>query len=255
MMRQRPGSLRQVSAERVRDELFQILQGPDPRRGMAQIVELGLLRHLGSAFHSFSRRPALNHMGRTLTLIGGCAPSGALREQLNLDVEYGVSRLGLIMLAAFLHDRGVSTGSDDLCRRLVLGNKASELVARETETMLPRLWHRHPPGPNRRELLALYRRVDDCVEEIVLLHAARLSPASIRRSAALRFLERYRRSRMIFRRPPILTGALALENLPISPGPLLGELLAMAKEAQDLGRFRTAAGALRWARLTIHDRP
>jgi tRNA nucleotidyltransferase/poly(A) polymerase len=234
MMKQMPNSLRRVSAERVRDELFQILQGPDPQRGMSQVIGLGLLDHLGPSFQPSSRRPILTQMGRTLTLIGECSPSGALREHLDLGVEYGVSRLGLLMLAAFLHDRDHRTGNDGLCRRLMLGKKASAIVARQRSTRLPRRWHRHPPGPTRRELLALYGSGDDCIEEIVLLHAARLSPAVIRRSAAMRFLARYRRSRL-------------------SPGPRLGELLTGAKEAQDLGLFRTAAGALRWARRTIRE--
>ena len=253
MMREASDSLQPISAERVRDELFLILQGPDPRRGMAQVVELGLLDHLGPAFHNLSRRPALTLMGRTLALIGECSPSGSLRGHLRLEVEYGVSRLGLLMLAAFFHDRGSRDESDGLCRRLMLGKRASALVARQGSARLPRRWRRHPPGPTRRELLTLYGRVDDCIEEIVLLHSARLSPASIRRSTALRFLERYRRSRIIFRRPPLLTGALALENLPLSPGPALGELLSGAREAQVLGLFRTAAGALRWARLKIRE--
>jgi hypothetical protein len=194
-------------------------------------------------------------MGRTLTLIGECSPSGALREHLKLDVEHGVSRLGLLMLAAFLRDHENRAESDDLCRRLMLGKRARRLVAGQMSAQLPRRWSRLPPGPTRRELLALYGRVDDCIEEVVLLQAARLSPASSRRAAALRFLERYRRSRRIFRRPPILTGALALEYLPLSPGPALGELLTGSKEAQDLGLFRTAAGALRWARRTIREEP
>jgi poly(A) polymerase len=254
MMGGREVGLQSIAAERVRDELFQILQGPDPRRGMAQVVELGLLRHLGPDFHTFSRRPPLTHMGRTFALIGEFSPSGSLRGQLKTEVEYGVSRLGLLMLTAFLSDRDARSPGDDLCRRLALGRKAGRLVARQRSEQLPRRWNRHPLGPTRRELLALYGRVDDCVEEIVLLHAVRLSPASTRRAAALRFLERYRRSSRIFRRPPLLTGALALENLPVAPGPALGELLAGAKGAQDMGLFRTAAGALRWARLTIREK-
>ena len=58
----------------------------------------------------------------------------------------------------------------------------------------------------------------------------------------------YGRARRIFLRPPLLSGADALATLPVSPGPALGKLLEETRRAQDLGRFRTPAGARRWAR-------
>jgi len=51
-----------------------------------------------------------------------------------------------------------------------------------------------------------------------------------------------------FRSSLLRSGADALASLPVSPGPALGKLLGATRRAQDLGRFRTLPGALRWAR-------
>jgi hypothetical protein len=44
--------------------------------------------------------------------------------------------------------------------------------------------------------------------------------------------------------PPLLRGEDVMARFGLTPGPLVGALLARAREAQDLGRVRTRAEAL-----------
>jgi len=57
--------------------------------------------------------------------------------------------------------------------------------------------------------------------------------------------------------PPLLTGRQLLDELNMSPGPLVGEILERIVEAQVAGEIKTSAEALEWARRYVarHSEP
>lgn len=239
-----------VSAERVRDELFQILGGPDPARGMRDLLDLGLLSALDPSFR-VGKGASLIFLRRCLTLLENFPPRGALRRLLAGDLQQGVSRRGLLLLAAFLTDRQGSSRAAAISRRLVLGKRARRQLCRALEAELPPDWAGRPGDLGRVQFLDLFHRCDGVLEEVLILQALGLTPAAVRGAAVRTFLRRYRGVRTSFLHPPILTGGALQEHLRLEPGPEMGDLLEAAKRAQDLGSFRDLEGALLWARKEL----
>jgi poly(A) polymerase len=240
-------SLSTVSAERIRDELFQILGGPEPARGMREILDLGLLSAWDPSFRT-GKGASLIFLRRCLTLLEDFPPRGPLRQLLAGDLQEGISRRGLLLLAAFLTDRQGSSRAGAISRCLALGKKARRQLCRALEAELPRNWAGRPGELGRVEFLDLFHRCDGVLEEVLMLQALLLTPAAARGAAVRTFLRRYRGVRPSFLHPPILTGGALQEHLRLEPGRELGNLLRAAKRAQDLGSFRDLEGALLWAR-------
>ncbi len=247
--RSRPG-LRRVSSERIRDELFRILQGPGAVRGVTAILKLGLLDFLGSPFHKTSR-VHLPRFSGTGAVVDGLAPRGRLRQSLDTSLEYGVNRRGILRLAALLRDAGGEPRAKLLCRRLKLGKGAALTLTRSLTADLPRRWYRLPSTVGRGDFLGLFHTAGSAAAEAVILGSTSLTPASARTEAAGTLFARYRRHEKIFLRPPILTGRAAPEVLELAGGPALGKLLRAAKQAQDLGHFRDLSRALVWAQAFL----
>jgi hypothetical protein len=242
--------IRKVAAERVRDEFFQILQGPNPVKGLARIAELELLGHFGPPFTS-PAPVSLRKVRRLLDLLRRIHPRSGIVKKLDETVDQVVTRRGLVVLAACLQDGGGEEHLPLLCRRLALGKKAEESLRISLAVRLPRLSPLPSGAAGRAEMLDLFHTADAAIVEAVLLRASSFSPAAGRKGAASTFMEHYRRMRRIFRRPPLLSGEEALARLSVSPGPGLGKLLRSTRRAQDLGIVRTPRGALRWARREL----
>jgi poly(A) polymerase len=247
LMKGSRGGLRSVAAERVRDEFFQVLQGPAPLKGLKRIAALRLLGHLGCPFDAVSPPPP-RRLRRLHALLEEFHPRSTVSRELGRAVDQVATRRGMLLLAAWLLDTSAAERSGLLLRRLALGKKAGASLRGGLESKIPLSHLRNPGTAGRAAMLDLFHRADEAVEEAVLLRASALSPAKMRKDAAAGFLESYLRTRKIFLRPPLLSGADALASLPVSPGPALGKLLEVTRRAQDLGRFRTLPGALRWAR-------
>ena len=142
--------MRRISPERVRDELFRILQGPAPRRGLSLLLDLELLHHLGDPFRrsAAAKRHALENVSRIVALVGSLS-AGSLRRHLGESLEYGVARFGLLRLAAFLRSGDGAALAEPLARHLKLGKKSTILLEKTCQAVMPRRWHRHTPPPIR----------------------------------------------------------------------------------------------------------
>jgi len=238
LMKGSRGGLRSVAAERVRDEFFQILQGPAPLKGLKRIAALSLLRHLGWPFDAVSPSPP-RRLRRLHTLLKEFHPRNTVSRELGRAVDQVATRRGMLLFAAWLLDTNAAEESGLLLRRLALGKKAGASLRGALESKIPLSHLRRPGTAGRSAMLDLFHEADEAVEEAVLLRACALSPAKTGKDAAADFLGSYGRTREIFLRPPLLSGADALASLPVSPGPALGKLLEETRRAQDLGRFRT----------------
>jgi len=246
-------SLASVSGERIRDELFQVLGGPAPYRGLRTIVKLGLLGFLGPEFRPPGPSSTIS-LRRCLDLLEQFPPGSTLSRRLAGDLQAGVSRRALLLLCTFLTDGGAAAHAKELGRNLVLGRAAKEALRSISSRTLPKGWDKDPRLLDSSAFLDLFNCCDKAIDEIALLQACSITPAAARSGAVRSFLRSYSARRRRFLRPPLLTGREALVHLPLVPGPELGTLLASAKRAQDLGLFRNRREALAWARNYLQAR-
>jgi tRNA nucleotidyltransferase/poly(A) polymerase len=132
--------LSEVSPERLRDEVFRVLDGRDPGRGLRLLDHLGLLSEFlpeldalrgleqppPHAYDGFEHSLAtVDHLGRLEALLTGRSGMAAaadleqatalarlgpfqsrLREYLDFAPSFGRARRGLLLWAALLHDSG-----------------------------------------------------------------------------------------------------------------------------------------------------
>lgn len=239
LMAQARPALRRVSRERIRDEFFQVLQGPHPGPDTATLLRLGLLDVVGLTGRA--PRLSLRRFRRTAALVDTLPAPGRFGQALVAELEQGITRRGALLLAALVRDLALTGNAGKICRRLALGTRATRLCATAATWNIPRAWYRATGAIPREELRFFFQAADHAAPEIILIRA----PSA---AAAGALFARYHRLRSVFIRPPLLTGTTAMRELGLAPGPNLGRILAAAKRAQDLGRFRSLAGAIRWAR-------
>lgn len=239
-------ALARVSGERIRQELFAILQGPDPRGGMSAIVSRGILRNLSPAFADPEPRP-LKIMAGASSLLDSFSAGSRIVYRTGLPLEQDVTGRGLLLLGAFLRDRGGADDGPSLAGVLRLGKRAAWILRTVAAAELPSRSLKNPAAANTAELYDMHRRYDACFEVLLLLEAAAKLHQGNRKGAVVALLTRYGRARKRFSAPPLLTGEAVMEAFGLSPGKELGELLRQLKQGQDLGLFRNREGALAWA--------
>lgn len=240
MKRSRAG-LRRVSRERIRDEIFLMLDGPRPAASAIEMARLEIFEAVG--FPGVPPRPRFPALRRAEVLCHALRRRGLLRRAMSESLEYGITRCGVLKLASLQRDLGLERRAEPICAGLMLGARATRRCARIHAAAPPPAWYRDPSRISREAWLDFFSAADEFSLEAILLNAP--SPA-----AAARLLGRYARVRLGFLKPPLLTGRIAMRDLGLPPGPKLGRTLAAAKRAQDLLSFRTAGGALRWVRRT-----
>jgi hypothetical protein len=231
--------LRRVSRERVREEFFLMLQGPEPVLAVRMLARLDLLGTIGFPRPAPGRRlAALARVHRTCRAL---PPRGGIRLGLAETLEQGVQRLGILHGAALLRDLGAERRAGTICAGLMLGTRATRVCTTLLGADVEPSWYRRGGEVPRAAWLAFFTAADEARLEAFVLHA----PSPV---AARGLLARYAAVRRRFLRPPLLTGDLAMRELGAVPGPDLGRLLAAARRAQNLGAYANAAGALGWAR-------
>ncbi len=197
-----------------------------------------------------------------------------LRTRLTESPEPGIGHAALLKLAALLHDvakpatrtvdeeRVRFIGHDKLGaeitraigHRLRLANASVQFLERlvrhhlrpmhlsQVETITPRARYR------------FYRDLGSATPDLILLVVADaaatvgVEPAAVMVAATGRLLrdllEGWRAARTEARVPPLVNGNDVMAAFGLPPGPLVGQLLAEAREAQALGLVRTKAETL-----------
>lgn len=209
-IKSRADLIAQPSAERVRDELFQILSVPGAGRHLLLLESLGLLKillpeldplkdftpgkhHLYDIFtHSLKTAEYVDTILADLSLI---APGHAATVHAHLDseLEQFVTRRAALRFACLLHDNAKSEtysrddegdihffghdsiGADKalfICQRFRLSNDASSVVSRLIRNHMRPLNLSAPGGPSRRALYRYCRDLKDAVPESVVLSLA-----------------------------------------------------------------------------------
>ncbi len=284
LARAAPG-LAGVAPERVRAELFAILALPAGAGALRRMAEGGVLTALfpfveawrGFDQGDYHRHDLWEHALRTAEeaakLAGGEAwlpRPDRLREHLAEELEAGVSRRALLVLAAYLHDlakpecvvdegrRRRFTGHETRGGHLLRGLLAGLRVGRRARGAAQRIVAAHlrlfqlarQTPPTERARLRYLRDLRAETPEAVLLAVAderatgEGSPyrEAVERTAA-EVLALYWRKRDEKEIPPLLRGRDLVE-LGVPPGPEVGRLLREVAEAEARGEVATRNEAL-----------
>lgn len=267
-VRAHASTLREISMERIADELLRILTGPHPGRAMCLLSELGLWPFLIpeiEAMHGCEQPPNFHpegdvfvHTAMVLDFLKE-AWEGPLSADLALAaLLHDVGKPPTFVIEDRIrfpeHQRVGAEMSDRICRELRLSNRQREQVVelvamhmrfmdvtRMKRSTLRRLLgrpdiHLHL-ALHKADCLGSHRNLDNyyfCLEQ-------RRELAEEDRSQALL--------------PPPLVSGDDLIALGLKPGPIFKELLDAVREEQLEGRLKNRDEALGWLLIRIPQRP
>jgi len=273
------------SAERVRDELVQIVGSPAPDRQVRELDRLGLLAPTLPEVAALKEKllpqgtSAYEHTVSTLGHLGAILAYLAGRDQAAPDAEvapaFAAHRDALqAHLAAVLSDtrtraltlhfatllQHLDDQAADTLRRLRLSNAEINLAQQIVGgRRLPAALATGQPAA-RRGLYRFFRQLGEAGIEVLLLALA-AELADPRRdqaawaglcAAAQQLLDYYAQCWPRIRAmPPLVNGAELMRALKLKAGPAVGELLEVIREAQAIGEIGSAAEALQLAQAHI----
>jgi poly(A) polymerase len=312
-------NLPRVSAERQRDELMRMLEGPHPHASVLLLDELGAMplvmpelvamqgvpqsppHHLDVWQHSLKVLSHLEALFETLDLeyrqdqftnpVMGLLVSrlGGYREQLNRHFLQALtpdrSLHGLLFLAALYHDAGKPAAfrqdADGRIRFVGHEQISAELVSRrghalplsndEVERLVRIVRHHMRPhhmaqtgrAPTRRTIYRFFRDCGPAGVDICMLSLADclatygdalpLDLWSNYIDIVYLLLHAYWDQREELVSPPgLVNGNDLISELDLTPGPQIGRLLDLIREAQATGRVKNREQALKLARSTLN---
>ncbi len=298
-MRRDAALITEVAAERLRDELCQILESKRAYDSLRFLARLGLLdrlmpeltpargvaqppEHFWDVFeHSLETVGALELLLRDREAEGAgdiLSPvpwTEDVARHFAEEVAVGRTRKGLLKLAGLLHDIAKpatkTLEQDGRMRFLEHARQGTEMAAElmkrlrfsnhETRLVLLMIEHHMRPGyllgeemPSRRAIYRYFRDTGEAGIDILFLGladhlAARgptLDPAEWRRHAETTgyILSKWFQEQAVVVPPKLIDGHTLVDTLGLSPGPRIGELLEMVREAQAAGELRTSEEAL-----------
>uniref|UniRef100_A0A831U704 CCA tRNA nucleotidyltransferase n=1 Tax=Geobacter metallireducens TaxID=28232 RepID=A0A831U704_GEOME len=240
-----------IAGERIRDELFRILQVPEAGSFFRLMGDGGLLEVLFGLLPSRITPAAeaidrVEEVVRSLSRLGDeAAAEGDIR--LREEIQGGITVQSLMKLAAFLDAAEMApNGATD---RLRLGKAAGQLVERLCRAC-------SFPQADHCDDVSAYRFFNDCDPAgleipLLLLARGRLAESPCRELASYYLRRHIPRGGNL-----LLTGGEIMELLSIPPGRIVGEAQELLREAQCTGEVRTDAEArafLRKKMLTTEE--
>ena len=323
-LKQAAGKLGSVSSERLRDELFRILEGPQPGTAIRALEMLGVLPHILPELSSLKGvdQPSphvddvwmhtlgvMNYLEEILSALApGYDPEatgdlftgllvlrlGRYREQFRAHFANALntnrSLRGLLFFAALYHDVAKPTcktvdedgrirfwGHDEQGEDMTVA-RASTLHLSNDEIQRLRLIirnhmrvHFHSTRleaehktPSRKALYRFFRDTGEAGVDLVLLALADTRATyghTLTQESWIAvldicriFLENYWEKPTETVAPPrLLDGNEAMSELELNPGPRVGEVLEIIREAQATGKVSTREEALDYARSWLKE--
>jgi tRNA nucleotidyltransferase/poly(A) polymerase len=248
-----------AAPERIREELFQILDHLPVSPWVATLNTLGLLDTLLPEIQE-GKAQALERMRcleGILSELETLFPEEAstLKARLVEEVEGGISRRALWYFVTLLFELGqVTDGRAEIlrqmCSRLRLGNRAArqvEILVREAGRPV-RLWRKAKAAPIA--LARFSRDLGDLTTDLLLLSLADRRVVGRDREEWEGY-HRFLQEMMAFYRErvavaPLLRGEDLIRRFRLPPGPFIGFLLERLREAALLGHLTSREEAFRY---------
>lgn len=271
-----PG-LERISGERIRDELFALLETPVSTEVVGELLAHGLISPWSPALAASARGVGGEQAG-ALPATAGLTVARELERWLSerapklgfckdlartLDsmITPPRSRRALLRLSALASGAGPRV--PEIARTLAMSSEESRVLARavagadalETACPLPgrgrlRFWQQWEPGAVEAALLAIARAGEGTRGDRGGTDAspdqrsvATEQPTSVEEALLTDLLERRRRPKA-----PLLTGSDVMEILSLPPGPEVGRVMQRVEERRADGLLRTADEARTWLR-------
>jgi poly(A) polymerase len=247
--------LERVAAERIRDELFQILAAPGIEASLLLLLDSGLLPRiiprllLGTATPPEEEYPSslnqrIGGAGRVEQLAAELAdyfPADheRLRQHLNSQVEAGIGVLSLVKLAAFINGAAPPGATDLVAAKLRLGKRARrilEKLARSRTALAGMAEHKL----TARAMYHFFSDSDPAGPEIALFA---LAGERACRDFCVRLVAYYFSDYPAAGAGLLLSGAEIMHLLGIGPGLAVGEAMERLKKAESIGMVNTRAEA------------
>lgn len=230
--------LQRVSAERIRDELFQLLALLTAPAALAEMLEAGVGPWLVGASAPFEGSPLrLQEITQRLQTSNQEPAHEQLERLLSSEPTVGRRRREVLLWAAALQPLQLDAGA--ACRHLALSNDEKQIITKALAAAphaaeLARRW----PVPGR-ERYRFFKQAGIAGPEAVLLSPAPWDEAH--RRLLEEAVERH------FNPPvPLLTGSDIMDLLRMKPGKELGVLMEALAEAQADGLVKTREEAAAW---------
>jgi len=234
-----------VAGERLRDELFKILQVPEAGAVLGLMGQAGLLEvifglsseRIPSALEAIAR---VEDAARVLSRPGDeLAEEGAIR--LRQEIQEGITVLSLVKLVAFLDAAG--SEPREAADRLRLGKTAGQLVEKLCRA------GSFPQADNGND--AAYRFFNSCDPAGLELPLQLLARGHITESRCRELACYYLHSHIPRGGNLLLSGAEIMALLSVPPGKIVGEAHELLREAQCTGEVRTDAEARAFLRKKL----
>lgn len=277
-------SLREVSAERIRDEWFKLLDLPGAADSLRELCRLGLWDAIVSSERSDVAAISLSEhsfaivasVERLLDALAGRERVGEGLESVQDVAPQLCSRYAsfacdertyraLLKCAALLCS--VGQGDPDLVaamlgRRWRLSNGEVNMLRTVVTTWscVADMARQGLPGP--REIHRYFRQAGEYGVDAAFITLADCALScscetegwrSMVETVGLLWQAYYRRRSQVVSPPPLLSGHDLIAALGLSPGPLIGELLTRLREEQAAGQVRTRQEALACARRMVAE--
>lgn len=240
----------QVSWERIRDELFKLLTGENPGKGLDLLHESGLLKHIlpevesmcGVPYSKDSREmDVFAHTRTALSLLRRPSSILALGTLLH-DVGKTLSPPGDAQERFKDHEKLGAEISEAVCRRIRMSNEAAARVVDLVRTHM----EFSRVHDMRESAFRRFLRKPDFADHLELYRVNRLSVGGDLKTYEY-CLEKYREYAREPAAPPLLTGD-DLVLLGHKPGPAFQEMLRAIEDLQLEGVLRTREEALEYIR-------
>lgn len=228
--------LANVAGERIRDELFRMLDQPHAAPSFLQMTRTGVTAAIFDA-----RDLPADKAAEALTQVEAVAQdlspfgdeAGPVRLRLQQETQTGITILALAKLAAFLNGAGIDEHAAS--QRLMLGKSATRLL--ELLCSSVRLtWPAPAAAPDPHALFALFSHREPAGSEQLLLPlaAGTLSVDTCRHLAAYLTCRHIPKGSRL-----LLTGDDIMSLLRLPSGRLVGEAMELLRAAQSTGEVRT----------------
>ncbi len=250
----RAAEILQVSWERIRDELAQILTGPDPGRGLDLLRESGLLIHIlpeVEALHEIV--PSMENscdrdlFARTRTALALLRkPSFALAAATMLH-ETGKAPVYPKDASGMAGNQApaAATASREVCRRLRVSREETDLIVDLVSTRVELLGEEEMPESALRRI---FRR-GNYIERLELFRVHCLSN-NLDLKAYFNYLNRFKGFVKAPESPPYVNGD-DLIAMGYSPGPLFTQILRAVEDRQLDKILRSREEALEYIRTAF----
>ncbi len=226
------------AGERIRDELFRILDMPDAASSFRTMGESGLL---SAVFGLLPARvsPAVEAMNRVQEVALSNLPLGAesaakVESRLRQEVQDGITVLSIMKLAAFFAVAQIVPHG--AVERLKLGKVGGQLVVKLCRA-------RTLPMSDHYDAVSAYRLFTGCDPAGVELPLMLLALGRISQLCCGELVDYYQHRHIPRGGTLLLSGAEIMALLSAPPGRIVGEAQGILREAQSTGKVLTVAEA------------